>query len=218
MTTFDPPEATEGSYGAVLVGAVEPELRAAAGVVDVRHYEASPQLQALRGANHAAAFAPGCSRFVQLVLVDGAAIEAPPPPPGAAVRHRERFALDWAMARRGCALSEPARPFAVHEGVQLAFGEVTDEAMRPVIAEWYRDIHAPDALEVAGFAVALRCVSADTPGRHLVVFLLDSDPAESIAAIQRAVPRWREQGRTPSPGGASRALFNGPFARLTAGR
>ena len=202
-----------------------PAIAGVDGVAAVRHYRADAALQALRGANPAEAFAPGSAAFLEVCLLTGddpaTAVQGlqrlssellAPVALGETIRHRESFELRWAMGRIGLTEAEDALPFAEHRGIQIALGEVADEAMRPVIADWYLTTHAPDALLVDGFLVALRMTSLETPGRHLVIFLLDDEPAECIRRIREVVPVWRSRGRTPSPGGASRAVVNGPFA------
>jgi hypothetical protein len=83
-----------------------------------------------------------------------------------------------------------------------------------VIDTWWRDVHAPDMLAVPGVLAALRFRSLLHDGRSLVLFLLDEDPAGVLARVPEHRARWQAAGRTPSPGGASKALFNGPYRSL----
>jgi hypothetical protein len=208
-----------------------PEYVALPGVLGAQRYVATADLRALRGADPAPAFAEGRGAYLtvyQLAAGDlertwGHLQEATASMAGAGrrfdpdmapARHVELFRLDWALAADRIATSPGALPYVRHAGVQVAMGEVADPALRPVVADWYRDVHAPDVLAVEGFAAALRFVSCDHDGRHLVLFLLDTDPAVAVRAVRSEVGRWRELGRTPSPGGASRAIVNGPYRVL----
>ena len=165
----------------------------------------------LRSPNCEAAFAPPNAAYLSIILLSSPIDEAAghvlaadmrvanTDPFGVKVRHFESFEHSWSMARSGIELPPDALVFLPHAGVQVALGGVADPAKRQTIATWYHDIHAPDVLEVPGFAAALRFTSLDTDGRHLVVFLLDDEPAEAVRAIQARVPDWRAQGRTPAP-------------------
>ncbi|MEO5838436.1 MAG: hypothetical protein ABIQ73_02880 [Acidimicrobiales bacterium] len=227
ITASDSAQSDAEAYGQWLGAVRRPAIERVDGVAAVRHYRADAALQALRGPNPVEAFAPGNGAFLEVCLLTGddpaTAIEglqrlssalAAPAALGETIRFRESFEMRWAMGRIGLAEAEDALANAPHRGIQFALGEVADEAMRPVIADWYSTTHAPDALLVGGFLAALRMTSLETPGRHLVIFLLDDEPAECIRRIREAVPDWRSRGRTPSPGGASRAVVNGPFALL----
>jgi hypothetical protein len=221
VTTSDAAAGAEVRYDEWMRTARATALRAIDGVADVRHYRASPELQSLRGANPAEPFAPGRSRSLEIVLLDGDPLATakvirdldPSPGAPAEVRYSEVFRLRWVMRAGGSKVDhdEARRP---HVGVQLALGEVLDDAMRPVVADWYEEIHAPDALEVAGFDRALRFTSEERDRRHLVMFFLVDDPATCIERVRAVIPAWRAAGRTPSPGGASKGLVNGPFARF----
>jgi hypothetical protein len=208
-----------------------PEYVALPGVLSARRYIATPELHALRGPNSAEAFAAGRSTYLtiydlgsddiastwQLMLSetkrwadDGRRFD----PERAWARHVELFRFDWAQAAPGTRVSVASVPHAGRAGIQAALGEVPDETMRPIVADWYRDIHAPDMLAVDGVFGAVRFSSVDQVGRHLVLFLLDNEPSDVMRAVQAAVPDWRATGRTPSPGNASRSVFNGPFRSL----
>ena len=208
-----------------------PEYVALPGVIGARRYIATPELHALRGPNAVDAFADGRSTFLtiydlcsddiastwQLMLSetkrwadDGRRFD----PERARARHVEVFRFDWAQAAPGLRASLESVPHASRVGVQAALGEVPDETMRPIVADWYRDMHAPDMLAVRGVFGALRFSSVDNVARHLVLFLLDNEPAEVLRDVRRAVADWRATGRTPAPGNASRSVFNGPFRTL----
>ncbi|MEO8696732.1 MAG: hypothetical protein ABI658_24695 [Acidimicrobiales bacterium] len=227
ITASDSAAAHRDAYGQWLTGVRGPAIAGLDAVAGVRHYRADAALQALRGPDPIDAFTPGSAAFLEVCLLTGDDLAgaiaelqrrssevAAPLVVGETIRYSESFESRWAMGRIGLTESEDALAFAEHRGIQVALGEVADAALRPVIADWYMTTHAPDALLVGGFLAALRMTSLETPGRHLVIFLLDDEPAECIRRIREAVPEWRSRGRTPSPGGASRAVVNGPFARL----
>jgi hypothetical protein len=132
-------------------------------------------------------------------------------------RYSALFKLHWAQAREGLRTPPGGLPYVGHLGVQAAMGEVPDAALRPIVDHWYEHVHAPDVLTVPGVAVALgfRSHERETSMAHLVLFLLDEPPEIALAHILRRVPEWRASGRSPSPGGASRSLFHGPFVKLS---
>jgi hypothetical protein len=227
ITASDSAPSHGDAYAQWLTAVRGPAIARLDAVAAVRHYRADAALQALRGPNPVDAFAPGRAAFLEVCLLTGDDLSSAtdalqrrsselvaPAALGESIRYTESFESRWAMGRIGLTEAEDSLAFAPHLGIQMALGEVADEAMRPVIADWYLTIHAPDALLVGGFLAALRMTSLETPGRHLVIFLLDDEPAECIRRIREAVPEWRSRGRTPSPGGASRAVVNGPFVRL----
>jgi hypothetical protein len=208
-----------------------PEYVALPGVMGAQRYHATPELHSLRGADPAAPFADGRSTFLTIYHLcaddivgtfkrmaeagNGWASEGRLFTPGRShSRHAELLRFDWALPRPGLPVSAAALAHVRHSGIQAALGDVPDVAMRPAVADWYRTVHAPDVLEVPGFAVALRFASVQNAGRHLVLFLLDDEPAKAVRNVRTHVPEWRAAGRTPSPGGAARSVFNGPFRAL----
>ena len=91
--------------------------------------------------------------------------------------------------------------------------QVRDPSMRDAVEEWFEQVHAPDVLEIPGMASGMRfwryAPGKDEPdeGWALNLYLLDGDPVEVKKEINRRIPGWLEQGRMPSPGGASDAQF-----------
>jgi hypothetical protein len=208
-----------------------PEYVALPGVMAAQRYHATPELHALRGPNPAADFAEGRSSFLTIYQLCSDDIEATFAlmaretkrwidagrrfdPARVRGRHAELFRMSWALARPGLDVSVASLPHLRHTGLQAALGEVVEPDMRVVIADWYRDVHAPDVLAVPGFSAALRFASAQHDNRHLVLFLLDDEPARAVRTVRTHVPDWRAAGRTPSPGGAAKSIFNGPFRAL----
>ena len=181
----------------------------------VQRYVAPAALQALRGDQPDPRFAVG--RAGELFLTYGITsdVDAGRIPTDGLVG---TFVSTWAFdadrrpASAATVLSQP------HVGIQVAYGTVPDPAWRSTIAAWYRDIHAADVLAVDGVIGAVRFVARDLDepmaGEHLVVFLLDDVPEVAMARVRERVAGWRDVGRTPSPGRASKAVFNGPFLRF----
>lgn len=185
--------------------------------LDAEHvslYRASEALQALRGDRADPRFAPGRATYLSLEYREPGSEQGDS-------RDSESigpFVSMWALD--GDARPVDARTVLQqdHVGIQIAYGLVEDPAWRTTIGAWYRDIHAPDVLGVEGVAGCVRFVVPDTAtyraGEHLVVFVLNDDPELVMQRVRAEVANWRAAGRTPSPGRASRALFNGPFLRV----
>lgn len=181
----------------------------------VSAYVAPPELQALRGDNPDPRFAAGHGTW--LTIAHGAATTDDAPG-----REGEgllgRFVSTWAFGADAQPVAAASLLEQDHVGIQVAYGLVADHAWRATIGAWYRDIHAPDVIGVDGVIGCVRFVSRDQSepcaGEHLVIFLLDDDPATVMARVRGQVPAWRDAGRTPSPGRASRAVFNGPSLRV----
>jgi len=172
-------------------------------------------LQALRGENPDPRFAPGRGNW--LTIAHGV-----PATGGSSVAEGDgllgHFVSTWAYGADARPVDAATLLALDHAGIQVAYGSVADAAWRATIAAWYRDIHAPDVIGVDGVIGCVRFVSRDQSepraGEHLVIFLLDDDPATVMARVRGRVPAWRDAGRTPSPGRASRAVFNGPSLRV----
>ena len=106
-----------------------------------------------------------------------------------------------------------AGPWLGHQGVLVVLSQVRDPSMQDAVEEWFEQVHAPDVLEIPGMASGMRfwryAPGKDEPdeGWALNLYLLDGDPVEVKKEINRRIPGWLEQGRMPSPGGASDAQF-----------
>ena len=104
--------------------------------------------------------------------------------------------------------SADAAPHLRDTGILIVLTEVADPARRDDVDQWFRDIHAPDLLEVHGVIAAMRFSRVDMPpGRYANVYMLDSDPLATQRDLDRCMPDWQARGCSPAPGGSSQILF-----------
>jgi len=127
------------------------------------------------------------------------------------------YELQQAHARPGIPVVEAAIPYLGHQGIYVVLTEVKDEAMRPVVDQWFADSHSKDLLAVPGVTVAIRLKAHEESkaGRYMNIYLLENDPVQTVAEIQNARQGWIERGTSPAPGGASNILFQSPYRFVT---
>ncbi len=122
------------------------------------------------------------------------------------------YKLEHISARGDIPVRDEAIPYLGHRGVMAVLTRVEDASRREEVDRWFREIHAPDLLGVPGFVAAMRFSRFDgVEGRYMNLYLLDGEPTAAVRALEKHRERWMAQGRSPSPGGASKILFSSAY-------
>ena len=200
-----------------------PEFAALPGMLLGRRYVAPPEYKALRPASPLPELADGRGTYCTTYLIGDDDFDA--------VRKRwsecaddlmkQRrmfrhgkiadvgyYRLDFSQVRDDIPASAEAAPHLRDTGILIVLTEVADPARRSEVDQWFRDIHAPDLLEVQGVIAAMRFSRVDLPpGRYANVYMLESDPLATQRDLDKRMPDWQARGRAPAPGKASQILF-----------
>ena len=204
-----------------------PEFAALPGMLLGRRYVAPPEYKALRLPSPLPELADGCGTYCTTYLIGDAdfdAVQERWSQRGDDLRKQRRmfrygkiadvgyYRLDYTQVRDDIPASAEAAPHLRDTGIMIVLTEVADPAERAGVDQWFRDMHAPDLLEVHGVSAAMRFSRVDRPpGRYANVYMLEGDPLETQRDLDRRIPEWQERGRSPAPGGASQILFQSVY-------
>ena len=204
-----------------------PEFAALPGMLLGRRYVAPPEYKALRPPSPLPELADGRGSYCTTYLIGDPDFDAVrkrwSERADALMKQRRMFRhgkiadvgyyrLDYSRVRDDIPVSADAAPHLRDTGIMIVLTEVAEAARRAEVDQWFRDVHAPDLLEVHGVTAAMRFSRVDLPpGRYANVYLLEDDPLETKRDLDRRIPDWQARGRSPAPGGSSQVLFQSVY-------
>ncbi len=206
-----------------------PENAALPEIVQARRYVATPDLQRLRGPIEEPGFDAGRANYCHMYMFGTEDLAAAQASMGAlarrlsaegrylkgrrSARYQGPHRLVSTHVRKGVSVSPDAVPYLGHVAVQFSIGMITDKSYLQQVEAWYNEVHLPDILEAPGYLAVMRLLPIDPEreGRFINLFLLDDEPANTVAGLRSLFPSLRERGRLAVPGRAVRLVFGGPF-------
>ncbi len=230
ISFLDIPAGTDAAFAQWCDHDHVPEIVSLPAVAAGRRYFASPDLLARR-ASQGHVLDGGKGRYCSTYLLSGdldvaraqiaerakALIAAGRTFPGREVVFSKMYRLTGVYKSSRVEVGDEAVPYLGHQGIQVAFGEVTNPANARTATAWWDEFHYPDMLSVPGWLAALKFepVGEEGLGKFMHLFLLDRPPEEAHVELQKVVQGWRRAGRSPSPNGIYRRSIAAPFALVT---
>lgn len=127
--------------------------------------------------------------------------------------HNSRWRVLDAFTRPSSHIAKAAIPYVAHRGMIVAAGRAASADRLDQAISWWDTIHLPDLFSVPGVLAAVRLKPAGPANEGMLthMLLLESDPAETMAVIDKAMRYWRAVGRYPAHGGVYESVALLPY-------